>query len=146
MLLSVSKGMGLYLCIAQVDLKENSSVCSLCINDIYDVALIWCWYKLLCMMMTTFVMMLYEVKALIMVPLVVYLVYMELWGTHTHCTSGLGFGVMSKVVWCIDQMDSKNEQVIMALVWCYSWTWTWICLIVVMVWTCICSLNVNKGF
>ena len=39
-LLSVCKGRGLYLYIAQVDLEESSRVGSLCICKMYDVGLV----------------------------------------------------------------------------------------------------------
>ena len=65
MLLSVGKGMRLYLYIAQVGFEWNTRVGSLFTYDMNGVGLTWytrCLSKLLCMILTTFVMIMYDEK------------------------------------------------------------------------------------
>ena len=65
MLFSVGKGMRLYLYIAQVGFEWNTRVGSLFTYDMNGVGLTWytrCLSKLLCMILTTLVMMMYEEK------------------------------------------------------------------------------------
>ena len=99
--------MRLYLYIAQVDLEENSRLGSLCKYEMHDIGLIWYWPILLCMLLTTLVIMIYEVKDN------AYDIFASLLGLCRAMWLHIHIALVD-----FDEMDSKHEMLIMDFLCC----------------------------